>query len=59
VNNLKTYLKKYLDSIVYLYIHSQAGNRRECCDVVRVAENLNFTEVMFRACMKDEIVAYT
>ncbi|GLT55369.1 hypothetical protein SLA2020_284980 [Shorea laevis] len=38
--------------------HGEAGNRRECCDVVRVAENLNFTEVMFRACMKDEIVAY-
>ncbi|XP_059431206.1 uncharacterized protein LOC132164677 [Corylus avellana] len=38
--------------------HGEAGNRRECCDVLRVADNLNFTEVKIRACMKDEIVAY-
>ncbi|KAK9280298.1 hypothetical protein L1049_013986 [Liquidambar formosana] len=34
-----------------------AGSRRECCEVVRVAANMNITEVKLRTCMKDEIVA--
>ncbi|RVW56708.1 hypothetical protein CK203_075060 [Vitis vinifera] len=33
----------------------KTGNRRECCDIVRVAK-MNFSEVKYRACMKDEIV---
>ncbi|KAM3739840.1 hypothetical protein ACB098_08G052800 [Castanea mollissima] len=44
------------DFISKIRVLSPGSNRRECCDILQVADN-NFTEVKFRACMRDEIVS--